>query len=221
MSSTAGSRRCASCATRTSSRISELSRRGRLPCQSCKQPDTNHDRKEITSRARTRPNPFARPPSTRRAGASIPPVRAWSSTSRAGDRQGPLLRYHGTLDLSTQPAIELTIEADSLDTQNEKRDAHLRSPDFFDAEKHPYVRFVSESTTLDGEWLQVRGRLHARDRSIPLELHAALRRIGDDLEIAGATEADHRQLDMTWNRMSMIRTPTKLMATGRLVRDAA
>jgi polyisoprenoid-binding protein YceI len=129
--------------------------------------------------------------------------------------------YHGTLDLSRQPAIELTIEADSLDTANEKRDTHLRSPDFLDAEKHPYVRFVSESATLDGERLHVRGRLHARGSSMPLELDATLRRVGDDLQIDAATEADHRQLGMTWNRLSMIRTPSRLMVKGRLVQDAA
>ncbi|MFL5847684.1 MAG: YceI family protein [Solirubrobacteraceae bacterium] len=135
--------------------------------------------------------------------------------------KGRFSRYHGTLDLSTQPAIELTIEADSVDTTNEKRDTHLRSPDFFDAEQHPYIRFVSDSATLDGQRLHVRGRLHARGSSIPLELDATLRRIGDDLEIEAATEADHRQLGMSWNRLSMIRTPSKLMVTGRLVRDAA
>jgi polyisoprenoid-binding protein YceI len=134
---------------------------------------------------------------------------------------GRFSRYHGTLDLGTQPAIELTIEADSLDTANDRRDAHLRSPDFFDAEKHPYVRFVSDSVTLDGGRLHVRGRLHARGSSIPLELTATLRRIGDDLEIEAATEADHRQLGMTWNWMSMIRTPTKLVVKARLVRDGA
>src|SRR4051794_9034330 len=80
--------------------------------------------------------------------------------------KGRFSRYHGTLDLAAEPAIELTIEADSLDTANAKRDMHLRSPDFFDAEKHPYLRFVSDSATLDGERLHVRGRLHARGRSI-------------------------------------------------------
>ena len=134
--------------------------------------------------------------------------------------KGRFSRYHGTLHLPSQPAIELTIEADSLDTANKKRDAHLRSSDFFDADKHPYVRFVSDSATLDGERLHVRGRLHARGDSIPLELDATLRRFGDDLEIEAAAEADHRQLGMTWNPMGMIRTPSKLMVTGRLVSDA-
>jgi polyisoprenoid-binding protein YceI len=135
--------------------------------------------------------------------------------------KGRYSRYHGTLDLSAEPAIELAIEADSLDTTNKKRDTHLRSADFFGAEQHPYVRFVSESATLDGDRLHVRGRLHARGNSIPLELDATLRRLGDDLEVEAATEVDHRQLGMTWNQMSNVRTPSKLMVTGRLVRDAA
>src|SRR4051794_39962666 len=45
--------------------------------------------------------------------------------------EGRFSRYEGTLHLSGQPAIELTIEADSLDTKNDKRDKHLRSPDVF------------------------------------------------------------------------------------------
>jgi polyisoprenoid-binding protein YceI len=134
--------------------------------------------------------------------------------------RGRFSRYHGTLDLSAEPAIDLTIEADSLDTANEKRDTHLRSADFFHAQKHPYVRFVSESATLDGDRLRVRGRLHARGSSVPLELDATVRRAGDDLEIEAATEADHRRLGMTWNRMRVIGTPTKLGVTGVLVRDA-
>jgi polyisoprenoid-binding protein YceI len=135
--------------------------------------------------------------------------------------KGRFSRYHGTLDLSAQPAIELTIEADSVDTANEKRDSHMRSVDFFDAEQHPCVRFVSESATLDGERLHVRGRLQARGSSIPLELDATLRRVGDDLAVEALTAAEHRQLGMTWNKLSMIGTVSKLMVTGRLVRDAA
>ena len=51
------------------------------------------------------------------------------------------------------PAIELTIDAESLDTGNETRDRHLRSERFFDVVEHPQVRF---SSTLihqrDGTW---------------------------------------------------------------------
>ena len=51
MSSTAGSRPCASCATRTSSAISELSQGGRLRCQTCEQPNTTQEDSHVDSRS--------------------------------------------------------------------------------------------------------------------------------------------------------------------------
>ena len=133
--------------------------------------------------------------------------------------KGRFSRYEGTLDLSGRPAIGLTIEADSLDTKHEKRDAHLRSPDFFDVDGYPHVRFVSDSVTPYGDRMKVRGRLHARGASIPLELDATLRDVGDELEVTATAEADHRRLGMTWNRLRSLGTRSTLIVRGRLVRD--
>ena len=41
--------------------------------------------------------------------------------------------------------VSITIKTASIDTDNEKRDKHLRSADFFDAEKHPEITFKSTS----------------------------------------------------------------------------
>jgi polyisoprenoid-binding protein YceI len=135
--------------------------------------------------------------------------------------KGRFSRYQGTLDLSREPAIELTIEAESLDTKHKKRDKHLRSPDFFGVEQHPNVRFVSDSVTVTGDRAKVRGELHAGGRSMPLELDATLRRVGDEFEIEAATDADHHALGMTWNRLGMLRTPSHLIIKGRLMRAVA
>jgi polyisoprenoid-binding protein YceI len=132
--------------------------------------------------------------------------------------KGRFARYQGTLDLSDRPAVELTIEADSLDTRNGRRDRHLRSPDFFGVEKHPYVRFVSERAALDGERLDVRGRLLAHGESTPLEIDATLRRDGDELEVEAVAAADQQRLGMTWNPLGMVSTPSTLVVKGRLVR---
>ena len=131
---------------------------------------------------------------------------------------GRFKTYEGTLDLQQDPAIELTIDAASLDTNLEFRDKHLRSSDFFDAAEHPRVKFVSDSATLDGERLKVRGRLHAAGESIPLELDASLRAVGDELEVDAKTLADHRELGMSHGLLGMIRTPSELIVHGRLVR---
>jgi polyisoprenoid-binding protein YceI len=134
--------------------------------------------------------------------------------------KGRFTRYEGTLDLSGAPAIELTVDADSLETGNGRRDAHLRSPDFFDAEQHPNVRFVSERAVLEGDRLAARGHLHARGASIPLDIEATLRRCGRELEVEVVTVADHRRLGMTWNLLGMLRAPSTLIVKGRLIRDA-
>ena len=133
--------------------------------------------------------------------------------------KGRFERYDGTLDLAAEPSIELTIDADSLNTNNAKRDNHLRSADFFDAASHPRVRFTSELATLDGERLVVRGELHAAGKSTSLNLEGLIRPDGDELDIDVTTFADHRQLGMTWNRLGMLRGPSKLIVRGRLVRD--
>jgi polyisoprenoid-binding protein YceI len=133
---------------------------------------------------------------------------------------GRFERYEGTLDLHQNPAIELKIDAASINTNLALRDRHLRSPDFFDAANHSHVSFVSDGATLQGERLHVHGWLHAAGHSIPLELDAHLRRVGDELEISARTYADHRKLGMSHGMLGMIPTPTELIVHGRLVRSA-
>jgi polyisoprenoid-binding protein YceI len=126
--------------------------------------------------------------------------------------------YEGRLDLTADPAIELTIEATSLQTGNRKRDEHLRSADFFDAENEPRVRFLSESILAGDDMLRVRGRLFARGRSIPLELEARIRNLGEeDVQIDATTTAVHRELGMTWSPLGMILPRSQLLVSGYLV----
>jgi polyisoprenoid-binding protein YceI len=137
-----------------------------------------------------------------------------------GTVRGHFDDYQGRLDLSADPAIELTIDAASVQTGNPKRDEHLRSDRFFDAEKHRQVRFASDSVVLEGDTLKVRGRLSARDRSIPLELEAELRRVDGGLAIEAATSAPHRELGMTWNPLGMIPPRGDLLVRGYLLPSA-
>jgi polyisoprenoid-binding protein YceI len=133
--------------------------------------------------------------------------------------KGRFGQYQGTLDLGANPAIELIIEADSLDTKQKRRDEHLRSEDFFDVAEHPRVRFVSETASVEGDRLTVAGQLHAAGRSIPLQVEATIRPVGDEFEIEASALADHRELGMTWSPMGIMRAPSKLLVSGRLVRE--
>ena len=51
----------------------------------------------------------------------------------------------------TKSSFNIEIKADSVDTNNEKRDAHLRSPDFFDAKQFPTITFKSTKVESAGE----------------------------------------------------------------------
>ncbi|WP_051325104.1 YceI family protein [Candidatus Solirubrobacter pratensis] len=128
--------------------------------------------------------------------------------------KGAFADYDGTLQLGATPAVELTLQAASLDTKMVKRDEHLRSGDFFDVEHHPQVRFVSERAELDGDTLRVQGRLHAAGRQIPLELDATVRELDDELEIEAVAEADHRELGMTWSPLGILRAPASSLSAA-------
>jgi len=137
---------------------------------------------------------------------------------RIGTVKGCFAHYRGTLDMDARPAIELTIEAGSLDTGNSRRDEHLRSDAFFDAAEHPEVRFESESAALDGETLHVRGTLRAGGGSAPLDLTATVRPVGEEFEIEARAEVDQRRLGMTYSPLGTLRPPARLSVRGRLTR---
>jgi polyisoprenoid-binding protein YceI len=61
----------------------------------------------------------------------------------------------GTVDFNeadpARSAVDVQIDVASLNTRDEKRDAHLRSPDFFDVEKYPTLTFTSKRVEKLGE----------------------------------------------------------------------
>ncbi|MEX1055762.1 MAG: YceI family protein [Rhodothermales bacterium] len=75
-------------------------------------------------------------------------------------------------DISTLHA-EATIEAGSIDTGVERRDNHLRSDDFFNAEEYPTIRFVSkEVRNVNGSEFELVGDLTIRDVTKEIVLEA-------------------------------------------------
>ncbi len=89
--------------------------------------------------------------------------------------RGKFKTYTGTIDLDDKnPAnnkIEVSIDTASVDTDADKRDEHLRSPDFFDSQKFPKMTFKSTKVTKKGKGYEVQGTLTIRDVTKPVTLH--------------------------------------------------
>src|SRR5512146_215667 len=79
---------------------------------------------------------------------------------------GRFMDYTGFIDMDaeagTVKAIEATIKTASVNTNHEKRDAHLRNPDFFDVEKYSTMTYKLKSYKKTAEGYQAVGELTLR-----------------------------------------------------------
>ncbi len=66
--------------------------------------------------------------------------------------------------------INFTADINSIDTKSEQRDSHLKSDEFFSAEKFPQLSFVSTSFTKNEKGYALKGHLTIRDITKPVEL---------------------------------------------------
>jgi polyisoprenoid-binding protein YceI len=132
--------------------------------------------------------------------------------------KGRFTRYTAELELNGEPAVALTVEADSIDTGNPKRDKHLRSKDFFKVTEHPTLGFSSTSAELRGDTLRVRGVLEALGNSATLDVPLRVSPTGDGYEVEGTVELDQRQVGLRWSPLGITRTPTTISLRGRLTR---
>ncbi|OBK49675.1 YceI family protein [Mycobacterium sp. 1081908.1] len=68
------------------------------------------------------------------------------------------------------PSVHAEIAVDSVNTGNGQRDAHLKSSDFFDVDKHPVATFTSSSVEPNGESYALRGDLTIKGVTKPVTL---------------------------------------------------
>jgi polyisoprenoid-binding protein YceI len=106
--------------------------------------------------------------------------------------RGRFDRFDASLDIGptlAETQIEATIDMDSIDTNNDDRDAHLRSTDFFSTEIHPTMRFVSTAITGAGADWQLSGLLTLNGITKPITLSVEFNGLEDfpgrDMRLAG------------------------------------
>jgi len=79
--------------------------------------------------------------------------------------------FEGPDDDVTKARGTIKVEVASLSTRNDQRDTHLKSADFFDVEKYPYLSFsVTGIDKIDDESYRVRGDLTIKETTRPVEL---------------------------------------------------
>lgn len=80
----------------------------------------------------------------------------------------------------TRSSVSAVIKTASIDTGIERRDAHLRNPDFFEAEKYPEITFQSKRIEKKGDQLIAHG---------PFTMHGATKEIALPFKINGVRKA--------------------------------
>lgn len=136
-----------------------------------------------------------------------------------GEVEGRFADFTATLTQGNEDfsgsTVEATIKTASINTNNEARDKHLRSDDFFNAEKYPAITFKSTSFVKTGDKTYViKGDLMMRDVTKPVELAATM--TGMIKDGSGKTRVAFKA-STTINRTEYGVKWTKALESGELV----
>ena len=124
----------------------------------------------------------------------------------AGTFKGDFREVEANLAVDAESArLEGTAKVASVDVKDENLAAHLQSPDFFDAERHPELLFTADDVRLDGDAVAVQGEITIKGVTKPIELSGAVtppladyadnQRIGLKL----STTVDRTEYGVNWN----------------------
>ncbi len=99
--------------------------------------------------------------------------------------RGRFSRFDGTVNFDeqhpTNSSVSVTIDATSIDTRDERRDAHLMSPDFLDVANYPTITFVSKQVEVIDE---THGRIIG-----DLTIRGVTREVALDVEYNGQSKS--------------------------------
>lgn len=129
---------------------------------------------------------------------------------QVGTTRGGFTDYSGVIEFD--PADYATFKADvsiqvnSIDTNNEKRDGHLRSADFFDVETFQTITFKSDKLEKRGEGAVIIGDLTikgvTKQLTIPVEISGPIQGMGEGtvIGITGQTTINRQDFGVSWNK---------------------
>jgi len=119
--------------------------------------------------------------------------------------RGGFADYEARLTGGERPALEGSVAVASIEIPEEQLKGHLLSPDFFDADRHPRLRFRSSELGAgeDGS-LRVRGELEIRGKTLEVEVGGRLAQLGSDLAgvarvgLSLEAKVDRRDFGLDW-----------------------
>jgi polyisoprenoid-binding protein YceI len=124
----------------------------------------------------------------------------------AGTFRGQFRDVQAELGIGDSGArIEGTADVSSVDVKDENLVAHLQSPDFFDAERYPELRFVADDVDLDGESVVVPGEITIKGVTKPVEVTGTLTEPiqdawgNDRLGLQLSATVDRTEFGLDWN----------------------
>lgn len=123
---------------------------------------------------------------------------------------GRFNEFQGTIVFDEKDASKISVDASaataSIWTDNEKRDGHLRSADFFDAEKYPSLTFKSTKVTANGKnKYKIAGDLTMRGVTKPVVFDgeffgAGVTGMGGKAGFAATTVVNRKDFGILWNK---------------------
>jgi polyisoprenoid-binding protein YceI len=122
--------------------------------------------------------------------------------------RGKFTEFSGSVNVAENvldSTIEATVQLASVDTGDENRDGHLRSPDFFDVENTPTMTFKSTRIEPDGDDYKLFGDLTVRNVTKPVEFKLEYNGAGADpwggfrAGLTATTEINRKDWNLEWN----------------------
>jgi polyisoprenoid-binding protein YceI len=123
---------------------------------------------------------------------------------------GKFNEWSGTLEFDPaaieKGSAQITIKTASVSTNNEKRDQHLQSADFFDAANHPEITFKSTSVKKSKDGFELAGDLTMRGVTKPITIPFKLLGTGKDpwggmrAGFSGAVTVNRKDFGINWNK---------------------
>ena len=111
----------------------------------------------------------------------------------------------GTVSPDGTATGTILVAAASIDTQNTKRDTHLRSADFFDSDNHPDISFTADDIRPSEQGVTVTGTLTIRDRTRPLSFNATASVPGDgEVWLDAEFRVNRGDFGITWNMLGTV-----------------